>query len=118
MCSNILQNELEELNWLPMSDRINQYVLSITFKFATDIGPNHLCGLLQWANESNRTRRTLRNNYYKLKLSFFKTTAGQNSLSFLVPSKWNNLLEPAKKLNNINNFKHNFKKLYLTKLAN
>ena len=116
--AHISQNEFEELNWLPMSDRINQYVLSITFKFVIDIGPNRLCGLLQWANESNRTRRTLRNNYYKLKLSFFKTTAGQNSLSFLGLSKRNNLREPVKKLNNINNFKHNFKKLYRTKLAN
>ena len=61
--------------------------------------------------------RTLRNDYLKLKHPFRKTTAGQNSLSFLGPSKWNQLPESTKKCNS-NTFKHNFKKLYLAQLAN
>ena len=36
------QNEFEKLNWLPISDRINQCILSTTFKFVNDIGPNYL----------------------------------------------------------------------------
>ena len=113
--AHLSQNEFEKLNWLPISDRINQCVLSATFKFINGIGPNYLNEVFQWAAESNRT---LRNDYRKLKHPFRKTTAGQNSLSFLGPSKWNKLPESTKKCNNINTFKHNFKKLYLTKITN
>ena len=86
--AHISQNEFEKLNWLPISDRINQCILSTTFKFVNDMGPNYLNEVFQWAAESNRT---LRNDYLKLKHPFRKTTAGQNSLCFLGPSKWNKL---------------------------
>ena len=82
--AHISQNEFEKLNWLPISDRINQCILSTTFKFVNNIGPNYLNEVFQWAAESNRT---LRNDYLKLKHPFRKTTAGQNSLSFFGPSK-------------------------------
>ena len=113
--SEIFTYESIDLNWLPISDRINQRIFSTTFKFVNDMGPNYLHEVFQWAAESNRT---LRNDYLKLKHPFHKTTAGQNSLSFLGPSKWNKLPESTKKCNNINTFKHNFKKLYLAQLAN
>ena len=57
------------------------------------MGPNYLNEVFQWAAESNRT---LRNDYLKLKHPFCKATAGQNSLSFLGPSKWNQLPESTK----------------------
>ena len=113
--AHISQNEFEKLNWLLISNRINQCILSTTFKFVNDIGPNYLNEVFQWAAESNRT---LRNDYLKLKHPLRKTTAGQNSLSFFGASKWNQLLESTKKYNNSNTFKHNFKKLCLAQLAN
>ena len=75
--AHISQNEFEKLNWFPISDRTNQCILSTTFKFVNGIGPNYLNEVFQWAAKSNRT---LRNNYFKLKHPFCKTTAGQNSL--------------------------------------
>ena len=90
-------------------------ILSTTFKFVDDIGPDYLNGVFQWTAKSDRT---LRNVYRKLKHPFRKTTAGQNLLSFLRPSKWNKLPESTKKCNNINTFKHNLKKLYLAQLTN
>ena len=101
--AHICQNEFEKLNWLPISDRINQCVLLTTFKFFKHIGPNYFNEVFQWATESNRT---LRNDYRKLKHPFHKNLAGQNLLSFLSLSKWNKLPESTKKLNNINTFKH------------
>ena len=67
--AHISQNEFEKLNWFPISDKINQCVLSATFKFINGIGPNYLNEVFQWAVESNRT---LRNNYRKLKHPFCK----------------------------------------------
>ena len=107
--AHISQNAFEKLIWLPISNRINQCVLSTTFKFVNDICPNYLNEVFQWAAESNRT---LRNDYRKLKHPFRNTTAGQNLLSFLGPTKWNKLSESTKKCNNINTFKHNLNKLY------
>ena len=77
--------------------------------------PNYLNEVFQWVAEGNRT---LRNDYLKLKHPLSKTTAGQNSLSFLGPTKWNQLPEFTKTYNNINTFKHNLKKLYLEQIAN
>ena len=99
--AHISQNEFEKLNWLPISDRINQCILSTTFKFVNDMGPNYLNEVFQWAAESNKT---LRNDYLKLKYPFRKTTADQNSLSFFGPSKWSKLPEFIKKCNIIITF--------------
>ena len=71
--SHISQNEFKKLNWLPISERINQYDLSTTFKFVNDIGPKYLNEVFQWAVESNRT---LRKDYCQLKDPFHKITAG------------------------------------------
>ena len=55
--AHISQNEFEKLIWLPISNRINQCVLSTTFKFVNDIGPNYLNEVFQLAAESNRTTK-------------------------------------------------------------
>ena len=78
--AHISQNEFVNLNWLSVSDIINQTVLLTTFKFLNDMDPNYLHEVFQWATESNRT---LTNNYRKLKNQLHKTTAGQNLISFL-----------------------------------
>ena len=115
--ADISQNVFKKLSWLPASDRIKQCILSTTFKFFNDIGPNYLNEAFQWAAESNRT---LRNDYRKLKHPFPRTTACQNSLFFKDLSKWSKLpkkLESTKNRNNINTFNHNSKKLYLAQLT-
>ena len=59
------------------------------------------------------------------KLAFYQkgdpncqTTTGQNSLSFLGHVKLNKFPESIKKLNKINTFNHNLKKLCLAKITN
>ena len=80
--AHISQNEFEKLNWLPISDRINQCILSNTFKFANDIAPNYLNEVFQWTAESNGT---LRNDYRNLKHLFRKKTRW-SKLAFLFRS--------------------------------
>ena len=53
---------------------------------------------------------SLRNNFLKLKRPFRNTNTGQKALSFIGPSFWNQIPETLKKTNNLNTFKHNFKK--------
>ena len=80
--AHILQNEFEKLNWVPISNRTNQHVLSTIIKFVNDVGPNYFNEVLQWATESSRN---LRNYYPKLKQLFPKTATSQKSLSLLEP---------------------------------
>ena len=75
--THISQNEFEKLNWFPISNRINQCILSTIFKFVNDMGPNYLNEVFQWATESNRTLRNYdlkapisQNNCWS-KLTFF-----------------------------------------------
>ena len=77
--AHISQNESEKLYLFAVSDRINQCILSTTFKFVSDIDPNYLNEMFQWTAESNRT---LTNDYRKLKRSFRKITTGQNAFFF------------------------------------
>ena len=79
--SHISQNEFEKLIWLPISDRINQRVISTTFKFVNDIGPNFLNEVFQWTVESNRT---LRNDYRRFKHPLRKTTATTQKMKFSI----------------------------------
>ena len=57
--AHISQNQFEKLNWLPISDRIDQCVLSATFKFVIGVDPNYLNEVFQWAAESNKTLRLI-----------------------------------------------------------
>ena len=79
--SHISQNEFEKLNWLPISDRINKCVLSATFKFVNDVGPNFLNEVFLWAAESNST---LRNDYRRLKHPLRKATATAQKMKFSI----------------------------------
>ena len=78
MAAYISQNEFENLNWLLISDKINQCVLS-AFKLVHHICQNYLNEVFQLANESNRTVRI---DYLKLKHPFWKTTADQTRFLF------------------------------------
>ena len=55
-----------------------------------------------------------RNSVAKLKHRFCKTNKGQKTLSYIGRSLQDNLLKTIKKTNNLNTFKHNVKRLYLT----
>ena len=61
--AHISQNQFQKLNWLQISDRIDQYVLSSAFKFVTDVGPNYLNEVFQRATESNKTLRLITINW-------------------------------------------------------
>ena len=59
-----------------------------------------------------------RNNIPKLKNPIRKTNMGQKTISYAGPSIWNSLSNSIKKANNLNTFKHNVWKHYLTWMIN
>ena len=65
--------EFETLNWLLVTERFNQCINSIAFKYVNDQCPNYVNEVFQTAQENNfQTRRS----FLKLKSHFSKTNAG------------------------------------------
>ena len=111
---HISHGEFERLNWLPMTYRFKQCVISIVFKYFNGQCPNYLNEVFDVATESNFQ---LRNSFQKLKCPFRKTNNG-HALPYICPTFWNKTPDTLKRSNNLNTFKHNFKNYTLKELKN
>ena len=105
---HISHEECEHLNWLPVTYRFKQCVISIVFKYFNGQCPNYLNEVFDIATESNFQ---LRNSFQKLKCPFRKTNNGQQALSYIGPTSWNKTPNTLKRSNNLNTFKYNFKNI-------
>ena len=54
--THISHKEFETLNWLPVTERLNQCTNSIVFKYVNDQCLNHLNEVFQTAPENIQTR--------------------------------------------------------------
>ena len=113
--THISHKEFEILNWLPVTERFNQCINSIFFKYVNNQSPNYLNEVFQSAPENNIQTR---GSFLKLKCPFRKTNAGKMVLYYFDPiicSKTRNML---KQTNNLKTFKDNLKEHYFRKLKN
>ena len=112
--SHIGVKHFEKINWLPVSERFNQYLCSSTFRFF-----NQTCALYfhdKYDNQVNQANT--RSSVLKLKHPLRNTCSGQKDLSYLTPVVWNSLPTNLKLVNSLNNFKHNWKIIFFKKLRN
>ena len=107
----ISSKEFESINWLPVNKRVHK---CITFKFVNNACPHYLNEVYEYAPQC---RIESRSNFAKLNVPFWKTNMGQNGLSYISPSLWNNLPRSLKKNTISNTFKYSLKKKYLANLA-
>ena len=113
--SHMSHKEFETLNWLPVTERFNQWINSIVFKYVNDQCPNYLNEIFQIAPANNIQTR---GSFLKLKCPFRKTNAGQMALSYIGPTIWSKIPDTLKRTKNLNTFKHNLKEHYLKELKN
>ena len=111
--STISHKEFKDLNWLPVVNSSEQYVISIVFKFINGNCLYYLNEFFEFGPEGNVS---LRNNFLKLTRPFRNTNTGQKALSSIGPSFWNQISETLKKTDNLNTFKHNLKKHFFNQL--
>ena len=111
---HISSKEFESINWLPVNKRLHQCINAITFIFDNNACPHYLNKVSEYAPQC---RIESRSNFAKVKVPFQKTNMGQNGLSCIGPSLWNNLPRSLKTTTVLNIFKHNLKKKYLHNLA-
>ena len=113
--THMSHKEFEILNWLPVTERFNQCINSIVFKYVNNQCPNYLNEVFQTAPENNIQTR---GSFLKLKCPFRKTNAGQMALSYIGPTIWSKIPDTLKRTKNLNTFKHNLKEHYLKELKN
>ena len=113
--THISHKEFETRNWLPMTERFNQCIISIVFKYVNDQCPNYLNEVFQTAPENNIQTR---GSFLKLKCPFRKTNAGQMALSYNGPTIRSKTPYTLKRTKNLNTFKHDLKEHYLKELKN
>ena len=105
---HIYSKEFESTNWLPVNKKVHQYINAITFKFVNNACRHHFNEVYEYATHC---RIESRSNFAKLKVPYRKTNMGQNGLSYIGSSLWNNLPGSLKKATVLNTFKHNLKQM-------
>ena len=108
---HISEAEFRLINWLPSSKRVRQCINTITYNFVNNTCPYYLNKIFAFAPNC---RIGTRINFFKLKNPFRKRNMGQKTITYIGPFIWNSLPDSTKKANNLNTFKHNVKKHYLT----
>ena len=113
--SHISHKVFEILNWLPLTERFNQCINSIVFKYVNNQCSNYLNEVFQTDPENNIQTWE---SFLKLKWPFCETNEGQMALSYTGPTIWSKTPDMLKRTNNLNTFKHNSKEHYLKELKN
>ena len=104
-----IQKEFEEINWLPVSKRFNQYICSYVFKFFKENCPLYLYDLYK---PSGPDQINTRSSVLKLKHPSRSMCSGQNTLSYLTPTIWNNLSTCLKLSNSLKSFNMVLKNIF------
>jgi hypothetical protein len=86
--SHHISPTLRRLHWLPIKQRIDYKIASLTFKTLHFNQPSYLAELLITETPS----RSLRSfSQHKLKIPFIKSKLGERAFAFSAPTIWNSL---------------------------
>ena len=108
---HISEEEFKLINSLPTSTRADRYINTMIYNFVNNACPYYLNEIFEFVPHC---RIGTRSHFSKLKNPFRKTNTRRKTIYYIRPSIWNSLPDSLKKVNNLNTFKHNVKKHYLT----
>ena len=86
--ANVGITEFQKINWLPVNCKFRQCFAANAFKFFDNRCSLYMADVF---DKSYTSQGPIRNSTKKLSQPLTRTTYGQNSISFLVSSVWNNL---------------------------
>lgn len=112
--SHIGANEFKAINWLPVTERFQQCVVTHIFKHKNELAPKHMHEIFTAADQ---TRIQTRASNQKLIHPHCNKVSGYKTISNLGPILWNKLPNQVKSSNNVNTFKHRIKDLYFKRLS-
>ena len=105
----IRYKHLKEINWLPVKDRVNQFIAASVYKFINNLAPVYMADVF---TKSGITRTTRSSNESNLVKPFRVNEYGKNCLSYLGATVWNNTPGVIREVNTCNTFKHKIKHKY------
>ena len=99
---------LHSLHWLPISDRIDYKISSLTHSAICGTGPEYLSELVQIYTPSHPLRSSSDTSLLCIP-SVRTKTYGQRSSSYQAPTTWNNLPAPLRHTESVTSFKTSLK---------
>ena len=104
----------DKINWPPIDQRFKQCLTTSALKLFSEMCPQHTKEIHKPTNQNNNVTR---DSSLKLFQPLRTKALSQKSLSYLGPFIWNNLPDDVKLSKNVNTFKQNLKKSFLTLLS-
>ena len=98
----------KQINWLPVADRVKQFIAVSAYKFMNDLSPKYMEDVFK----KTYTRASRFANDVKLHIPHRNNEYGKNCLSYLGATIWNSLDFLIKQAKNCNTFKHRIKEKY------
>ena len=100
---HISEGEIRLINWLPINERVDRCIYTITYNFVNHTCPYCLNEIFEFAL-CPHCRIDTQNIFSKLPNSFYKTNMGQKISSSIGPFNWNSLPNSIKNADNLNTF--------------
>ena len=105
--THIGKKEFEKINWLPVSNRVNQCLAVTAYNFKNNFSPKYMNDIFSLrAPTTFRTRKS----FDSLIQPFFKKEISRKSIAYLGSKIWNDLNQDIKTSPSTNSFKHALKK--------
>ena len=102
----IRYKHLKKINWLPVSERVNQIIAVSVYKFSKNLSPNYMTDIFKKTESKRRTRYS---DESKINIPLRKHEYGKNCLSYLGATIWNSIDNGIKQSKTCNSFKHGVK---------
>ena len=104
--SHIGAHEFETINWLPVSERFQQCVITHVFKQKNKLAPKFMDEMFVSADQYQTKTRASINKLFQPQCN---KVIGYRAISSLGPTLWNKLPNQLKSVNSVNTFKHKIK---------
>ena len=104
-----------KINRLPINDRFEQCISSMTFKYFNFLSSLYMNDVFKLADQNTATTRA---SFFKSSQTLRETNHRKKSRSYVAPSIWNKLPDFLKITDNVNTYKHRYKKHFFQRMNN
>ena len=109
----IRYKHLAKINWLPVVERVHQFIASSVYKFFNKLAPQYMEDVFK---KSENMRVTRSSNNLNLTIPIRRNEYGKNCLSFMGANIWNGIDYNIRNTKTCDTFKHRVKRKYFEDL--
>ena len=107
--SHIGKNKFEKMNWLPVSNRVEQCLNVTAYNFKNALSPKYMGDIYSLQISPIIRTRTSTNSFV---VRFYKTEIARKSIFYSGSKIWNDLYQDIKAFPSVKNFKHALKRRF------